>query len=173
MSDLEKKLNRLISQIQLTADRLSSLEERISSLEENLSKPLNYMLVILGFGVPMLVRGLEELRIAVREVESLAGGLKANRAYKAEVDLGVARSDQSLMAEWGIVGKGPYLSLTVLRVGTGAFKLRTYFTPEEYAEYDSSELCDGYIVDMQFIDLRLTNIVQSVVNPVFIVDWRE
>jgi hypothetical protein len=75
LSDLEKKLNRLISQIQLTADRLSSLEERISSLEDRLFKPLNYGSVILGFGIPIIVSSIDELKSMMSRIEVLSGGL--------------------------------------------------------------------------------------------------
>jgi hypothetical protein len=82
LSDLENILNRLISQIQLTALRLSSMEQRISSLEERISslddrlfKPLNYGSVILGFGIPIIVSSIDELKSMISRVEVLSGGL--------------------------------------------------------------------------------------------------
>ena len=111
------------------------------------------------------------LRRALRE--ELAEITKANRAHKAEVDLATARDNASLIEEWGLTDKAPFFTLTVLVVGTGAFTIRTYFTAEDYAEYAQDELGDGYLIDRQFIDLRMTNSVQTVTNPRFIIDWRE
>lgn len=98
---------------------------------------------------------------------------RANRAYKAEVDLATARDDVSLIEEWGLTGKEPFFSLTVLLVGTGTFTVRTYFTDTDYVEYAQDELADGYVIDRQMVDLRMTNASQTVTNPKFIVDWRE
>lgn len=111
------------------------------------------------------------MRQALRE--ELAEITKANRAHKAEVLLTTSRDNASLTEEWGLGGKEPFFTLTVLRVGTGAFTIRTYFTAEDYVEYAQDELADGYIMDRQFIDLRMTNASQSVANPRFIIDWRE
>lgn len=112
-----------------------------------------------------------ELRQALRE--ELAEITKANRAHKADVNLATARDNVSLIGEWDLSGKAPFFTVTVLKVGTGTFTIRTYFTAEDYAEYAHDELSDGYVIDRQFIDLRMINTEQTVTNPRLIVDWRE
>ena len=121
-----------------------------------------------GETVLKLLNDLEEaLKTEITEL------LKPNRAYKAEVDLSTARTDASLISEWGLTGKAPFFSLTVLRVGDGTFTLKVYFTDTDYVTYTQDELADGYIIDRQFVDLVMTNDAQSATNPKFIIDWRE
>ena len=111
------------------------------------------------------------LREALRE--ELAEITRANRGHKAEVNLETVRDNASLIEEWGLTGKAPFFSLTVLRVGTGTFTIRTYFTDTDYVEYAQDELGNGYLIDRQLVDLRITNTSQTVTNPKFIIDWRE
>jgi hypothetical protein len=117
----------------------------------------------------------EDFRIILAEKlrEELAEITRANRAYKAEVSLATARSNASLIDEWGLTNKAPFFSLTIIRVGTGVFSIRTYFTATGYVEYTQDELSDGFIIDHQFIDLKMTNASQTVTNPKFLIDWRE
>jgi len=117
---------------------------------------------------------VELLNVLKRMMRELIGATKANRAYKAEVDLSVARDNASLIEEWNLRGKEPFLSLSILRAGTGIYTIRTYFTDTNYIEYTRDELDRISIIDRQMIDVRMTNPAQTnVVNPCFVIDWRE
>ncbi|MGB9774774.1 MAG: hypothetical protein ACPL4I_12315 [Bacteroidota bacterium] len=100
--------------------------------------------------------------------------LPPNRAVKFAVDLSTERSGKSLVGEGLIPAGKTFLYLTVLRKGNGIWSLKQVFDDGSIVAYGSDELQDGYIMERRFIDILFTNTSQTgVVNPTFLIEWKE
>jgi len=150
-------------------DKLKNLKSVVDSL-----RYVKYMDVVMSSdhntqndALKLIYDILTEISVGVVAVP------RPNRAHKAEVSLATARSDASLIDEWGLTGKAPFYSLTVVEVGDGVFTVKVVFKDGRSIVFSQAELARGFVVDIEFTDLRMTNTPQSVTNPVFVVDWVE
>ena len=98
--------------------------------------------------------------------------LRANRAVKFEVDLSAERQYGSIIKEFDLEAHRPFLSLTILTLGTGNFTLVQRFEDGSTISYTQAELASGYVMDREYIDILINNAVQAVTNPVLLVEWR-
>lgn len=112
----------------------------------------------------------EQLNVLLK----ILGTLSPNRAVKFTVDLTTERSDKSLVEEGLIPSGKTFLYLTVLRKGNGVWSLKQKFDDGSTVAYGSGELADGYLMQRRFVDILFSNTSQSgVVNPTFMVEWRD
>jgi len=112
------------------------------------------------------------------KAKSLRGKLKVeaitypDRAKKIELDLSQARQDYSLVQHKLLPSKTEFVSLSILKKGTGSWTMKMIFDDGTYVEYTSEEVSDGYVIERRYVDLKFTNSTQTgVENPKFIVEW--
>lgn len=97
--------------------------------------------------------------------------LRESKIKKVTINLGTARSDASLVEE-GLLPNCVMTSLTVLDKGAGTFSFKFRFKDGSVSEsFENTEVLNGDIFALEFIDVVFTNAQQSNNSVKFIVAW--
>ena len=89
---------------------------------------------------------------------------QSNKGGKITIDLSSVRNKE-VIANDGI-------SITILEKGTGTWTLTLEFYDNSNLELQDTDLEDGDVLDYEFKKFKITNTIQSVTNPIFIIDYR-
>ena len=90
---------------------------------------------------------------------------QSNKGGKITIDLSSIARNNEVIANDGI-------AITVLNKGSGTWILTLEFYDNSNLELQDTDLEGGDILEYEFKKFKITNTIQSVTNPTFIVDYR-